>query len=304
MKRGSFILSIYDAIIQGVVQGLTEFLPVSSDGHLTLVQHFTGKSSEGAMLFSILLHIGTLLSVFVAFRKTIAAIIIEFFSMLKDIFSGKFTFRAMNDNRRMIFLILFSLIPLIGFYFVKDFFRSIAEDGDILIEGILFIVTGLMLYFADRVYPGNKSAADMGLGDSLLVGAAQGFAALPAISRSGSTISTMILRGYDKEFTVTFSFLMGIPAILGANIFEISDAVSNNKELPLIPAIIGIIVAFLVGLVAIKFLTWIVESDRLNVFAYYTIFLGGVVIVIALIERIIGMSVYQMISGVLPYFDR
>lgn len=297
-------MSILDAIIQGIVQGLTEFLPISSDGHLTLVQHFTGKSAEGAALFTILLHLGTLMSVFVMFRTTISKLIAEFFEMMKDIFTKKFTFKAMNDYRRMIFLILFTLIPLLLFYFVKDYFKALAEDDDILVEGILFIVTGIMLYFADRIYPGNKTAADMGLGDALLVGTAQGFAALPGISRSGSTISTMILRGYDKEFTITFSFLMGIPAILGANIVEVGEALSNDVKIDFLPAIVGIIVSFLVGLVAIRFLRWIVESDRLNIFSYYTIFLGCVVIVIAMVERVVGMSVYDMISGILPFFDR
>lgn len=293
-------MSILDALIQGIIQGLIEFLPVSSDGHLILIQHFTGKSFDDIAFLNILLHIGTLLAVMVVFRKTIGMILIEFFTTLKDIFTGKFTFKAMNEYRRMLFLIFFSLIPLIPFSLLTNYLVSIAGDGDILIEGIMFMLMGLLLYFADRVYPGNKTSADMGLGDSLLVGTCQCFAKLPGISRLGSAISVMILRGYEKEFAITFSFLMGIPVIIGSNIKKAGDALENSANLSLLPVIVGIVAAFLVGLVTIRFFIWIVRSDRLNIFSYYTIFIGVVVIIIALGERLLGATVYDIITGLFP----
>ena len=143
-------MSILDAVIQAIIQGLTEFLPVSSSGHLSLFQHFTGQSGEGALLFSAILHLGTLVAVFVAFRDTIWALIKEFFVMLKDIFTGKFKWSTMNGERRMIIMLVISLAMLIPFYIFKDFFTGIAEDSDILVEGVCFLYTSLILYLSDR----------------------------------------------------------------------------------------------------------------------------------------------------------
>lgn len=289
-------LNILNAIFQGVLQGLTEFLPVSSDGHLTLYQHFTGTSGEGSLLFTLMLHLGTLIAVFIAYYQLIIDLIIEFFRMVGDIFSGRFSFKRLSPDRRMIFMILISLLPLVAFYFVKDYFTAIAEDDDIIVEGVLFLFTGLLLFFADHCLKGNKSAKNMRYTDALLIGTFQGLAALPAVSRSGSTISIALLRGYTREYAVAFSFIMGIPAIIGANVFEIGDALRQNVEIDWIDVCVGVVVAAVVGFFAIKLLTWIVKTDKLIIFSYYTLTLGALVIAIGIIERIVGMNFSEYIA--------
>lgn len=281
-------MSIINAVLQGVIQGLTEFLPVSSDGHLTLFQHFTGQSGEGSLMFTLLLHLGTLVSVFIVFRKTILELIIEAFAMIRDIFTGKFSYKNANPTRKMIIMIFFSLIPLLVFYFVKDYFTQLAEDGDIIVEGVLFIFTGTMLFLADRCTKGHKTAAEMKISDSLWIGTFQGLAALPAVSRSGSTMSVALLRGFSREYAVSFSFIMGIPAIIGANIFEIKDAVEEAVSVEILPLLIGVLVSAVVGFFAIKLIKYLIETDRFVVFAYYTLALGIVTIGVGIYEHIFG----------------
>lgn len=150
-------MSIIDAIFQAIVQGLTEFLPVSSSGHLSLIQHFTGNSGEGALMFSAILHLGTLVAVFIAFWDTIWALIKEFFMMLKDIFTGKFKWSTMNGERRMIIMLIISLLLLIPFYLFKDFFTGVSEDSSILLEGFCFLYTAVILYLSDRCVKGKRN---------------------------------------------------------------------------------------------------------------------------------------------------
>ncbi len=290
-------MTILNAILQGILQGITEFLPVSSDGHLTLYQHFTKTSGEGALFFTVMLHLGTLIAVFIAYHTLIGELLLEFCRMIGDIFTGRFSFRKLNPDRRMILMILVSLIPLLAFYFVKDFFTAIAEDSDIVVEGVLFLVTGIMLFLADRCYKGDKTARNMKSPDALLIGTMQGLAALPAVSRSGSTISMALLRGYSREYAVAFSFIMGIPAIIGANVFELGDAVAQGTQINWPPILIGVAVSAIVGFFAIKLLAWMVKTDKLAIFSYYTLALGVVVIIIGAIEHMAGMNFVDLLSS-------
>lgn len=292
-------MDILNAIFQGVLQGLTEFLPVSSDGHLTLFQHLTKTSGEGAMLFTVLLHLGTLIAVFIAYRKTIWELIVEAFKMLGDIFKGKFSFKEMNPTRRMIIMIIVSLVPLALFFFVKDYFAALAEDSDIVVEGFLFLFTGAMLFLADKCVKGKKTAADMKYSHSLIIGTFQGLAALPAVSRSGSTISSALLLGYTKEYAVSFSFIMGIPAIIGANVFEIADAVQSGAQIDVIPVIIGVACSAVVGFLAIKLIQWLVETDKFIIFAYYTLALGALTIIAGIIEHATNMNIVDLIASMI-----
>ncbi|MBP1549003.1 MAG: undecaprenyl-diphosphate phosphatase, partial [Oscillospiraceae bacterium] len=143
-------MTIIEAILQGIVQGLTEFLPVSSSGHLSLFQHFFGLDGENAVTMTIILHLGTLVAVFVAFWDKIKKLIIEAFRMLGDIFTGKFKWKTMNPERRMIMMIIVSILPLFGFYIFKDFFDNLASDEDILVEGFAFLYTSALLFCSTR----------------------------------------------------------------------------------------------------------------------------------------------------------
>lgn len=288
-------MSIWDAILQGIVQGLTEFLPVSSSGHLSLVQYFTGNSGETGAMFSILLHLGTLIAVFIAFRKTIWDLILEAFSMIGDIFKGKFSFKTMNPKRRMIWLFVLSEVPLLFFLLVKDYVNAVSADNSILVEGICFIVTGILLLLADKLGSGKTNMENMRPRDAFAMGVAQSIATLPGISRSGSTVATGLIMGLDKSYAVTFSFIMGVPAVLGANILEIGDALGETFPLSMGVVITGVITAVVFGLLAIKMVQWLIHTDKYRYFGYYTLILGAVTVIIALIEWKSGHMIQQLL---------
>ncbi len=291
-------MTVLDGVLQGIIQGLTEFLPVSSDGHLALFQHFFGLNGENALFFTVMLHVGTLLAVFIAFYKTIWKMIVEAFKMIGDIFTGKFSYKKANEERKGVIMILITLIPLLGFYFVKDYFTMLSEDNDILVEGFCFLFTGTILFLADRCVKGTKTAKNMTVREGLRIGFFQGFAALPGVSRSGSTISIGLLSGFSREFMVQFSFIMGIPAIMGASLFELLDALKEGVSFSL-PLVVGMVVSAVVGLAAIKLLSWLVRTDRFGIFAYYTLALGVVVLVIGIIEHIAGENIVTLVNALL-----
>ncbi|MBS6314389.1 MAG: undecaprenyl-diphosphate phosphatase [Oscillospiraceae bacterium] len=290
-------MNIFEAIMQGIIQGLTEFLPVSSSGHLSLYQHFTGNSGEGALLFSAVLHLGTLVAVFTAFRKTIWELIKELGFMIKDIFTGKFKWKEMNPPRRAIIMMIISLLMLIPFYIFKDFFEGVSEDSDIIVEGICFLYTATILFFSDRCVKGNKKFGDITVKNAVTVGAFQGVALLPGVSRSGSTISGGLFCGFERETAVQYSFILGIPAILGGCLLQVKDAV-DQKAMDIEPLnfAVGFIVSAIVGICAIKMVNWLVKSDKFKIFAVYTLILGVVVIGIGIFEHAVGMNLVDYLK--------
>ncbi|MEG0615072.1 MAG: undecaprenyl-diphosphate phosphatase [Oscillospiraceae bacterium] len=289
-------MNIFEAIFQGLIQGFTEFLPVSSSGHLSLFQHFFGLSGDGALLISIVLHLGTLLAVFIAFRKTIGGLILEFFRMIKDIFTGKFKWKTMNAQRRMIMMIIISILPLFAFYLLKDYVSALSTDNDIIIEGMAFLYTSAILFISDRCAKGTKTAAETTVKDSLAVGIFQGIALVPGISRSGSTISAGLMRGFSREYAVEYSFILGIPVILASALVEFKDTFSEKVEVEWLPLILGFAVSAVAGFFAIKLIKWLVKTDKFKIFAYYTLVLGIIVIAIGIFEHINGMTIVQFFS--------
>ncbi|MCC8192935.1 MAG: undecaprenyl-diphosphate phosphatase [Ruminococcus sp.] len=279
-------MSLLNTIFQAIIQGLTEFLPVSSSGHLSLFQHFTGKSGEGALLLSAILHLGTLVAVFIAFRQTIWDLIKEFGRSCKDIVHRQF-FKNMNGDRRAIIMLIVSTVVLIPFYIFKDFFEGFAEDTSIFAEGICFLYTAAILYLSDRCTKGKKTLGDISGKDAVTVGFFQAIALLPGVSRSGSTISSGLFCGFSRETAVKYSFILGIPAILGGCLVEIKDAAETDMTFSA-NYIVGFFVAAIVGIAAIKMVNWLVKSDKFKVFAYYTAALGVIVILVSIIEAAIG----------------
>lgn len=278
-------MSAISAIFQAIIQGLTEFLPVSSSGHLSLYQHFTGNSGEGALLFSAILHLGTLFAVFIAFWDTIWNLICESCRMVKDIFRRQFSFKEMNGDRRAVLMVILSTAVLIPFYIFKDFFEGFAEDSTIFAEGICFLYTAAILLLADKCPKGNKNLGDITVKDSVFVGFFQSIALLPGVSRSGSTISAGLFSGYARETAVKYSFILGIPAILGGCLVEVKDAIKTDMSFSW-TYILGFIVAAVVGICAIKMVNWLVKTDKFKIFAYYTGALGVIVILISIFEKI------------------
>lgn len=281
-------MSILSAILQAIIQGITEFLPVSSSGHLSLYQHFTGNSSEGALMFSALLHLGTLVAVCTVFYKQIWELIKEFCLMIKDIFTGNFSVRDASPQRRVVFMYIISTAMLIPFVIFKGVFEGFAEDGSILMEGICFLYTAAILFMADRTSKGSKKAIDMKYKDATTIGFFQGVALLPGVSRSGSTISAGLFCGLTREAAVSYSFILGIPAILGGCLIEVKDGIAQKADIGVLPCIIGFVVAAIVGFLAIKLVQMLIKSDKFKVFWIYTGILGAVVIIIAIIEAILG----------------
>ena len=156
-------MTMWDGLFQGIIQGATEFLPVSSDGHLTLYQHLTGNAGQGALFFNLMLHLGTLLAVFLVYYKDIWQLICAFFKMLGEVFTGKFHFKTQDENRRMIYMLFLACLPLLGFVLLKDWVTMITEDDDIVVEGFCFLWTAVLLFLASRTAKGQKNGkADAG----------------------------------------------------------------------------------------------------------------------------------------------
>ncbi len=280
-------MSVIKAIILGAVQGITEFLPISSSGHLSLFQHFLGVGGEGSLLFSVLLHLGTLIAVFIVFHKTIFELVIDAIGLIKDIFTGKFKFKELKGKKKMLVMFFFSCIPLLFLLIpvgndmkLMDVLGGFSEDDSILLEGFCFLLTGLLLLTSTYISKKKTLTREVNTLDAFAVGIAQVFAAgFPGISRSGSTISTGMICGVSKENMVEYSFILGIPAILVANAVELKDAVEMGAQLELLPTIIGVLVAAIVGVACIKLLQWILKKDMWKYFGFYCLVLGVITII-------------------------
>lgn len=295
-------MSTLSAILQGLLQGFTEFLPVSSSGHLSLYQYFTGINSEGSVLFSVMLHFGTLLAVFIAFWRTIRELIVEFALLLRDLFTLRILREKPNAKRRMIYLLMLSCVPLLFVLPFKDTVEALSADRSILAEGVCFLGTALLLTLADRAGKGTKNARNMRSGDALAIGVAQAFATLPGISRSGATISTGLVMGLTRSYAVAYSFILGMPAILAAGLLDLKDILGSNgaaAELGWVPALIGMAVAAISGLLAIRLVNYIVTTDKYRIFAVYTCILGVLVTATAVIEIATGNAIQQWVVGLL-----
>lgn len=284
-------VSYLEAILQGILQGLTEFLPVSSSGHLSLFQHFTGNSGETGVFFSLMLHLGTLIAVCIAFRRTIWQLILELFSMLWDIVRGKFKWKERTEYRNMLVMLMISCLPLVFVLVLKDFYESFSADNDILWEGIFFLVTAIMLFVGDHAKRRGKGPGDITPKDALVVGVFQAIAPLPGVSRSGSTISGGMISGMDRETAVQYSFILGIPVILASSLTELMDATAADMQVEVLPVLIGMAVAAVVGLLAIKMVRYISRTDKFGIFVWYTAILGIIVCGIGVFERIVGMNI-------------
>jgi len=250
-------LTILQALVLGMVQGLTEFLPVSSSGHLVILQHLFGLQ-KGVLSFDVLLHIGTLGAVFVAFWKDI-------FAILKQPFS------------KLTYLIIVGCIPagLMGF-FLQPMFEKAFES--LLVVGIGLLITGLVLKGSELVAEKSlnmKEIRETSYMDALFIGLLQGIAIVPGISRSGSTIAGGLLAGLDRTFAARYSFLVSIPVILGAGLVQLKDlSPSEFTGMSIIPYIVGPLTATIFGFFAIKIVMKLVSNGRLSIFSYYCWIVG------------------------------
>ena len=262
-------MSFFHSILLGLIQGIAEFLPISSSGHLAIAEHLLGLKDAGAVpeFYDVLLHLGTLLAVFVAYWPEIRDIILEFFRGIRDI-THHSTPTPVPPARRMILLIIVATLPLFVVLPIKDKVESLS--GSMVFIGLALLVTGVLLFASDRVRRGRKNEASATMLDALLVGVGQAIATMPGISRSGMTITAGCFVGYERRFAVRFSFLMSIPAILGANILSLKDAIDAGIDWSQLPVyLVGVITAAVVGYLCIRLLKMIADKGRFGAFAYY-----------------------------------
>ena len=277
-------MSLLSSILLGLIQGVAEFLPISSSGHLAIAEHLLGMSgaSDIPEFFDVLLHLGTLLAVFVAYWDDIRDMVLEFFRGVSDL-AHHSTPTPVPPARRLILLIIVGTLPLFVILPVKDLVEGLA-DNMCFVAGAL-IVTGFLLFASDRVKKGRKTEKNATLVDVLLVGAAQAVATCPGISRSGTTITAGCFVGFDRKFAVRFSFLLSIPAILGANVLSIKDALATVvwSEVPVYLA--GVAVAAAVGYACIRLLKMIADKGKFGFFAYYCWIVGAITLVLTVIQN-------------------
>ena len=258
-----------EAIVLGIIQGLTEFLPVSSSGHLELAKAILGDNSvpEESLAFTIVLHFATALSTLVIFRK-------EVFQIFKGLFQLKW-----NEETQFSLKIIVSMIPtaFIGLYFEEEL--ASLFGGQVLLVGFMLFITALLLLLADKAKDTTKNVSFL---NSLIVGVSQAIAVLPGISRSGATISTSVLLGIDRTKAARFSFLMVVPLIVGKVIKDLAGGEIHFASSDTLPLIVGFFAAFISGLIACKWMIALVKKSKLTYFAIYCAVVGTIAIVYSL----------------------
>jgi undecaprenyl-diphosphatase len=262
-------MGLFEAIILGVVQGLTEFLPVSSSGHLEIVKELLNvEAQEQNLLMTVVLHAATALSTIVIFRQDI-----------KEILAGLVQFKW-NEEFKFSLKIILSMVPAacVGLLFEDEIEQLFG--GQILLVGSLLLITGLLLFLADKA---KKTDQKVNFSNALVIGISQAIAILPGISRSGATISTSVLLGVDREKAARFSFLMVVPLILGKMSKDIVSGDLLVDSSGMLPLSLGFIAAFTTGLVACKWMIKLVKNSQLKYFAYYCFTIGSITIITSLL---------------------
>ena len=275
-------MTYWTAILLGLIQGLAEFLPISSSGHLAILQNFLRIGDlENQMLFDVLLHLGTLGAVIFAYHTELRGLCREGL-MLLHLQKPKRGARQ-DPARRLLLFLIAATLPLIPAAFLSDYLDSLFYDTFFI--GFALIATGFLLLAADRYGHGNKTEKAMTLSDALVIGLAQMIAVVPGLSRSGTTISAGMLRGFDRTFAVKFSFFLSIPAVLGANLLSLIKAISagiNWAEVPMY--LCGVAAALVSGYLAIFALNRIAQRGKFGGFCYYCWGAGLLTLILSLIS--------------------
>lgn len=277
-------MTYFEAVILGLVQGLAEFLPISSSGHLALLQQWFDIDENKVLLFAVLLHVGTLISVFIVYWKDIWELIVELCLTIKDLLTGKGLRLEERPVRKLGVMIIVATIPtaIIGILF-NDLFDKLYTS--VLPIGVGLIITGFLLVLAERTGNSNRGIDKMNFRNALFIGTVQGIAICPGISRSGSTLFGSLICNLDRKFAVKFVFLISIPSILGSAIMEAPDAIEAGMDMAQLgPVIVGMAVAAISGLIAIKTMIKIVSDKKLSYFSYYVWVLGAIVVLYSTLQ--------------------
>lgn len=281
-------MTIIQSVFLGIVQGLTEFLPVSSSGHLAILRNLFGIEADGGMLFDALLHLGTMVAIFMVFRKDLLRMAGEILCMGRDlIYNGQMfvhnkrerdarRYRKLvhNNYRRFVVMVLVSAIPTAVIGYAAADLVQIAEVT-LIAPGVCLILNSGLLLVADAVEAGKKVPKDITFTNAFLIGMAQGISVLPGLSRSGTTITACLMSGYDRRFAVKYSFIMSIPAVIGASLYEIcrmgADPVSFGQ---MAMYLTGAVAAGAAGYFSIRKMLGIVRKKKFKGFALYCLIIG------------------------------
>jgi undecaprenyl-diphosphatase len=270
------------SVVLGLVQGIAEFLPISSSGHLTLFQHFFGME-EPDNLYNILLHFATLLAVCLYYFHDVVGMVVEFFKGVAALFSRQPAHGNPPEARRLVLLVIVGTLPLFLVLPIEDKIEAIGSSP--VFVSCALLVTGCVLFLSDRLGGGRKNARNATLKDVLLVGVAQGVATIPGLSRSGCTISAGMALGFDREFAVRYSFLMSLPAVLGATLLKVIKTIKAAEPIAegLLPKyLLGMVVAGVVGYLSIRLVNLLSKKGKFGFFAYYC-WAAGLISLIALL---------------------
>lgn len=266
------------AIVLGMVQGVAEFLPISSSGHLSLLQHFFGRE-EPDTLYNILLHFATLIAVCVVYWRDVVDMIVEFFRGIASLFSRQGGRGNPPEGRRLVLLVILGTLPLFLILPFDDMVEGLGANP--VFVSAMLLVTGCILFLSDRYGGGRKTVRTATVRDVLLVGVAQGAATIPGLSRSGTTISAGMALGFDRNFAVRYSFLMSLPAVFGATLLKVvkvaKSGVLDTKLLPMY--LTGMVVAGVVGYFSIRLVKLLADKGKFGRFAYYC-WIAGVIALI------------------------
>lgn len=312
-------MTFFDAIIQGIVQGLTEFLPVSSSGHLSITQHILG-TTENNLFFNVMLHVGTLVAVVAFYHKLFLSLIKEFFVLVKDVFTRKFKWSEMNYERNLIMMLIIGLVPLFFLFVpipgtdmkIKDLADVFTADSYLIVTAICLIVTSVLLsigIFCNKrnIENGKKQKHSKDKNgkesftvlDAVAVGCMQFVAAIfPGISRSGSTLSVGEMRGINKQKALDYTFVLGTPAIIAAALLEGIDALTSPEGISINPLVVitGMVVSAVVGYLAIVIFKWFLKTDKMFIFVIYTAIVGVIFLVISCIELNTGVNLFTGVA--------
>lgn len=276
-------MSIWNAVVLGLVQGLTEFLPVSSSGHLSILNNLFSMTmtDDGHLFFDVLLHLGTLGSICIVYWKDIKQM---FFETIGFVNLGPLAGHRQEryPAARMFFMIVVATLPLLLILPVKDKIETLYYNN--IFIGVALVLTGCMLYVSDKMRAGRKTEGGITVLDAIIIGLCQCVAVVPGLSRSGTTITAGIATGLRRDFAVKFAFLMSLPAVLGANILSIVDAAREGINWSCVPAyLVGMVAALVSGIAAISLLKYIAQKGKFGGFAYYCWVMGVLSIILTMI---------------------
>ena len=273
-------MSLLNAMILGLIQGIAEFLPISSSGHLSILNNLFSMTTteDGHMFFDVLLHLGTLFSVCVVYWQDIVDM---FYEVLGFLHVGPLA----NEHRqhypaaRLFLMIVLGTLPLFLILPINDMMEGLYYKSVFI--GIMLVLTGCILYIADKMQQGKKTEKNMGMLDAIIIGLCQAVATIPGLSRSGTTITAGLATGLRRDFAVKYSFLLSLPAVLGANILAFAKAIKNGIDWSCLPAyLVGTVVAILSGIASISLLKRIASKGKFGGFAYYCWVVGVLSIIL------------------------